>query len=535
MSAVSKHKFLANNVAIDAAFSIPAELADALARGHLKQGDSNEASELDPATCWQAIRSRDRRFDGRFFAGVRTTRVYCQPICPVPLQKPENVRWFRSAVSAEAAGFRPCRRCRPHTSPGTPAWLGTSSVVARALKLIFSGGLDHGDVEGLAGHVGLGARHLRRLFVQHLGASPVRIAQTRRSHFARSLIEETELPITKIAFYSGFRSIRQFNHAMRAAFDQSPSELRRRYETPRTHVHKGGIILFVAYRPPFDWKAIVNFLRPRATPGVEVVETYCYRRTIEVNGEPGEIEIKPDNEQPRLRVEVKLANHEHLLQVIERVRRIFDLGADPLQIQSHLSRYPRLKPLLDERPGLRVPGVWDGFEFSVRAILDHQHFAACDPVAVVRGLVRTFGTPFKSAVMGLNHLFPRAEHLAEADLSVVGIRGGCARAIRALACAVVEKRLTFETSKSLEDTLSRICAVRGIAERTSHYIAMSAFGEPDALPFWDHELRRAVSDKGLLVDPAELLRISEPWRPWRAYATMHLWAAHTEAGSRHPG
>jgi AraC family transcriptional regulator of adaptative response / DNA-3-methyladenine glycosylase II len=235
--------------------------------------------------------------------------------------------------------------------------LGTSSVVSRALKLIFSGGLDHGDVEGLAAHVGLGARHLRRLFVQHLGASPVRVAQTRRVHFARSLIEETELPITKIAFYSGFRSIRQFNHAMRVAFDQSPSKLRRRYETPRTHGHKGGIILFVGYRPPFDWKAIVNFLRPRATPGVEVVETYCYRRTIEVNGEPGEIEIKPDNEQPRLRVEVKLASHEHLLQVIERVRRIFDLGSDPRQIQSHLSRYPRLKPLLDERPGLRVPGV----------------------------------------------------------------------------------------------------------------------------------------------------------------------------------
>lgn len=212
MRAVSKHKFLANNVAIDAASSIPAELADALARGRLKQDDSNEASELDPAICWQAIRSRDRRFDGRFFAGVRTTRVYCRPICPVPLQKPENLRWFRPAASAEAAGFRPCRRCRPHTSPGTPAWLGTSSVVASALKLIFNGGLDHGDVGGLAGHVGLGARHLRRLFVQHLGASPVRIAQTRRSHFARSLIEETELPITNhLLLPESYRSARHTN------------------------------------------------------------------------------------------------------------------------------------------------------------------------------------------------------------------------------------------------------------------------------------------------------------------------------------
>lgn len=305
MSAVSRHKSLDAKVAVNAVSLIPAELAEALARGRRKQGDADEASDLDPAICWQAIRSRDPRFDGRFFAGVRTTRVYCRPICPVPLKKPENLRWFPSAASAEAAGFRPCRRCRPHTSPGTPAWFGTSSIVSRALKLIFNGGLDESDVEGLAGHVGLGARHLRRLFVQHLGASPARVAQTRRTHFARRLIEETDLPITKIAFYSGFRSIRQFNHSMRAAFDQSPSELRRRYETPKTHGHKGGIVLFVAYRPPFDWKAIADFLKPSATPGVEVVQTNCYRRTIEVDGEPGEIEIRPDGVEPRLRAEVK--------------------------------------------------------------------------------------------------------------------------------------------------------------------------------------------------------------------------------------
>lgn len=522
---------LALRFAMHTASAIPADLADALARGR-RQEASDEASELDPAICWQAIRSRDRRFDGRFFAGVRTTRVYCRPICPVPLRKRENVRWFPSAASAEAAGFRPCRRCRPHTSPGTPAWLGTSSVVSRALKLIFNGGLDEGDVEELAGHVGLGARHLRRLFVQHLGASPVRVAQTRRIHFARSLIEETELPITKIAFYSGFRSIRQFNHAMRAAFGQSPSELRRSYETPKTHGHKGGIVLFVAYRPPFDWKALINFVRPRATPDVEVVEANCYRRTIEVDGEPGEVEIRPDNGEPRLRVEIKLESHEHLLQVIERVRRMFDLGADPLQIASHMSRYPRLKPLLEKRPGLRVPGVWDGFEFAVRTILDQQ-LTARDAAAVVTRFVRTFGTPVNSAAVGLNHLFPQPEQLAEADLSVVGIRSGCARAIRALARAVVERTLTFETSKSLEDTVSRVAAIRGIGERESHHIAMRAFGEPDALPFYDLELRRAVSDKGFPVSPAELLRISEPWRPWRAYAAMHLWAAETEAGRRH--
>lgn len=283
----------------------------------------------------------------------------------------------------------PCKRCRPHASPGTPAWSGTSSVVSRALKLIFSGGLDSEDVEGLAGHVGLGARHLRRLFGQHLGASPIQIARTRRIHFARSLIEETDLSITKIAFYSGFKSIRQFNHAMRAAFDRSPSELRRSYKTPKTQRYRDGMTLFVAYRPPFDWRALINFLRPRATPGVEVIGIHSYRRTIEVNGEFGEIEIRPDDVEPRLRIEVKLASHEHLLQVIGRVRRIFDVDADPLQIANHLSRFPQLKSLLETRPGLRVPGVWDGFEFAVRTILDNQ-LTTQNPVDVITDLVRIF-------------------------------------------------------------------------------------------------------------------------------------------------
>jgi AraC family transcriptional regulator, regulatory protein of adaptative response / DNA-3-methyladenine glycosylase II len=522
MTAASRDK------SVGPASAISHDLAEALDRGRNVEVVSGETSELDTAICWQAIHSRDPRFDGRFFAGVRTTRVYCRTICPVPLRKSENIRWFPSAAAAEAAGYRGCKRCRPHASPGTPAWLGTSTVVSRALKLIFNGGLDSEDVEGLAGHVGLGGRHLRRLFGQHLGASPMQIARTRRIHLARSLIEETNLSITKISFYSGFRSIRQFNHAIRATFDRSPTELRRSYETPRKRHPRGGITLFVAYRPPFDWQALIKFLRPAATPGVEVIEAHCYRRTIEVDGESGEIEVRPDDTQPRLRVAVKLANHEHLLQVIERVRRMFDVGADPLQIGSHLTRSPRLRALLEMRPGLRVPGVWDGFEFAVRTILDHQSVTR-DPRIVIRDLVETFGTPIKGSVIGLNHLFPKPEHLAEADLSIVDIRSSTARTIRALARAVVTDKLIFETSKSLEDTLSRVCNIRGIGEREAHHIAMRAFGEPDAIPFYDFDLRRAVSNMGPMVSPAECLRISAPWRPRRAYAAMHLWAAQAES------
>jgi len=518
-------------IAVNASSPIPPELAEALARGCLRRVVADNLSELDPATCWQAMYTRDRRFDGRFFAGVHTTRIYCRPICPVPLRKPENVRWFRSAASAEAAGYRPCKRCRPHTAPGSPAWLGTSSVVSRALKFIFNGELDSSDVEGLAGHVGLGARHLRRLFVQHVGASPARIARSRRIHFARSLIEETDLPITKIALNSGFRSIRQFNHAMRAAFGQPPTELRRSHETANPTRHAGDIVLFAAYRPPFDWTALVNYLRPRATPGVELVEAKCYRRTIEIDGEPGEIEVRPDSVKPRLRIRVKLGNHEKLLEVVERVRRMFDLGADPLPIASYLSRSPRLNPLVATRPGLRVPGAWDGFEFAVLTVLNIQ-LTARDHNTVVRHLVRTFGTPVKASATGLSHLFPRPEQIAEADLSIAGICGGCAKAVRSLARVVLRRELTFERSKTLEDTLSRLSAVRGLGERECHYIAMRVFGEPDALPLYDHALRQAVSAKSFEVYPVELERIAEPWRPWRAYAAMHLWIA-AEAGVRH--
>jgi AraC family transcriptional regulator, regulatory protein of adaptative response / DNA-3-methyladenine glycosylase II len=490
-----------------------------------------EASGLNRAIFWRALHSRDQRFDGRFFAGVLTTRVYCRPICPLPLRKPENVVWFPSAAAAEIAGFRPCRRCRAHTSPGTPAWLGTSGVVSRALKLICDGGLDGDNVDGLADHVGIGSRHLRRLFVQHLGASPIKVARTHRVHFARNLIEDTDLQITKIAFYSGFRSIRQFNHAIRLSFDYSPSELRRLHHgSTAMSRREDGIVFHLSYRAPFNWPALVSFLKPRATPAVEVVKDNCYQRTIGIDDEPGLIEVMPDDNEPRLHVRVKLTNYENLLPVIEHVRRMFDLSADPLQIASHLARDPKLKPLLNRRPGLRVPGVWDGFEIAVRAVLGQQ-LTARDPSPLIARLVRKFGRPVQTSVKELTHLFPLPEVLARADLSIAGIPGACAQAVRALALAVCKRKVTFEAAKTLEETISRLRAVRGIGNSKAHYIAMRAYGEPDAFPFTDVGLRRSVGKSGIPVSPTELLRMADNWRPWRAYAAMHLWASDTEAAS----
>src|SRR5580658_10094285 len=250
-------------------------------------------TELEPDICWQAMRSRDRRFDGRFFVAATTTGIYCRPICPIPFAKPNNIALFPCAAAAEAAGFRPCRRCHPETAPGTPAWLGTSAVVSRALRLIWEGALDQEGVDQLADRVGIGSRQLRRLFIQYLGVPPVKIASTHRVHFARNLIEQTDMPMAEIAVNAGFKSIRQFNHAVRMTAGQPPSELRRlRGELPVSR--PGEFVMRLLYRPPYDWPALIAFLRSRATPGVEVVGESRYRRTVEIDGQAGVIDVRLD-------------------------------------------------------------------------------------------------------------------------------------------------------------------------------------------------------------------------------------------------
>jgi AraC family transcriptional regulator of adaptative response / DNA-3-methyladenine glycosylase II len=490
-----------------------------------------DQQEIDPETCWQAIRSRDRRFDGRFFAGVLTTGVYCRPICPGPIAKPANLRWYPSAASAEAAGFRPCRRCHPHTSPGTPAWLGTSAVVSRALKLISEGALDGGDVESLAGRVGMGARHLRRLFVQHLGASPVRIASTRRVHFARNLLDQTDLPITKIASCSGFDTIRQFNHAMLATFGMPPTELRKQRSGTNTAAGQGGITICLPYRPPFAWQTIIRFLKARATPGTENIEEGYYRRTIEIKGQAGEIEVWPEPDESHLRVRVKLPSYEQLMPVAERVRRIFDLGADPLRITNHLAQDSRLGAVLRARPGLRVPGVWDAFELAVRAVLGQQ-VTFVDPRPVIARLVRTFGQPIKTSDPRLTHLFPRPEVLATADLSTIGMPPARAETLRALARATCQGKLDPAVCTSLDDITSRLCAIDGLGRQSASYIAMRAFGEPDAFPCADLGLRRALTGDRTPLSEDEFRTLAENWRPWRAYAAICLWAADEDHAER---
>src|SRR5579862_8255310 len=354
-------------------------------------------TELEPDVCWQAMRSRDRRFDGRFFVAAVTTGIYCRSICPVPFAKPNNIALFPCAAAAEAAGFRPCRRCRPETAPGTPAWAGTSAVVSRALRLIWDGALDGNGVDELAERLGIGSRQLRRLFIRHLGVPPIKIASIHRVHFARRLIEQTDMPMAEIAVNAGFNSLRQFNHAMRAIAGQAPTDLRHNREGSTVSSRTGEFVTRLLYRPPFNWPALVAFLKPRIAPGVELVTETSYQRTIESDGEPGTIDVRPDEQNACLVVRVALPKYRGLLHVVERVRRVFDLTADPLQISSHLSRDPSLKPMLDAHPGLRVPGVWDGFEVAVSAALGERLGVAVSH-ELVSQLVRKFGKPIETPV-----------------------------------------------------------------------------------------------------------------------------------------
>jgi len=477
--------------------------------------------ELDRERCYEAMRARDRRFDGRFFVGVASTGVYCRPICPARLPLFRNVRFYPCAAAAESAGFRACRRCRPETAPGTPAWLGSSAIVSRGLRLIDAGALDDGDVGRLASRLGVGARQLRRLFARHLGASPAEVARARRVHFARVLIDQSDRPITELAFAAGFASVRQFNHAFRTSFGRAPREVRRaRVEREASAGETLGFRL--PYRPPFDWDGITGFLAGRAIEGVENVTDGCYRRTIELAGAPGWIEVSQRELDSALQLRVAVAPGTDLLRVVERVRRIFDLDADPLAIGEALAACELLRPHVEARPGLRVPGAWDAFELGVRAILGQQVSVRGASTLAAR-LVHAFGKPFEAAPAGLSHLFPAPALLADADVASIGLPRARAAAIRGFAAAVARGELLLDGARGLDDAVAQLSKLPGIGSWTAQYIAMRALGEPDAFPEGDLALRKALSSGAKPISAAQAERLADGFRPWRSYAAIALW------------
>jgi AraC family transcriptional regulator of adaptative response / DNA-3-methyladenine glycosylase II len=486
---------------------------------------------MDADACYRALVTRDSRFDGRLFVGVRTTGIYCRPICPARTPKRENVTFFATATAAQAAGFRPCLRCRPEASPDLAAWRGTSNTVSRALALIEAGALDEGDVDGLAGRLGVGERQLRRLFHRHLGASPISVAQTRRVLLAKQLIHQTLLPMTEVALASGFGSVRRFNETFQRLYDRPPASLRR--QSGEAPAGEDGVRLDLPYRAPYDWEALVGFLRLRAIEGVEQVSDASYARTIGFGDDHGLLTVAPSAKPDRLSVTIRFPRLSALPAIIARVRRVFDLTADPAAIAEHLGRDPALAPRVTARPGLRVPGAWDGFELAVRAILGQQISVAAATLLAGR-IVREWGDPLPATltgvVPGLTHVFPTAERLASADLSVLPMPRARSSALTTLATAMAADPTLFDGRGDLARAVARLKALPGIGEWTAQYIAMRQLREPDAFPAGDIGLLRAMAgpDGRRPTTPALQAR-AEAWRPWRAYAALHLWTGEVVA------
>jgi AraC family transcriptional regulator of adaptative response / DNA-3-methyladenine glycosylase II len=489
-----------------------------------------EAGTLDRKLYYRALRARDARFDGRVFVAVKTTGVYCRPICPARTAKLENVAFYPSAAAAQKAGYRPCLRCRPESSPELAAWRGTSNTVSRAMLLIGEGALDGGeaDVEALAERLGIGGRQLRRLFQKHLGTSPIAVAQTRRLLFAKKLVHETSMPMAEVALAAGFGSLRRFNDTFRRACGRAPSELRRRRTEPARA--DDAITLSLAFVPPYDWSEMRRFFSARAIPGVEVVEGERYARTIELDGARGTIAVSPSpRREHALALTIRFPNVAALPTIVSRVRRMFDLDADLGTIHAVLGHDPLLARLVEQRPGLRVPGAWDPFELAVRAILGQQV-----SVSAARGLaarlVAQRGVPLATDLgeVGLTHLFPRPAALAKADLAGLGMPGARATALVACARVVAETPGLFDATRAFEETLDVLHAVPGIGTWTLDYIALRALRDPDAFPASDLGLLRGARTNGVRPTPAALLARAESWRPWRAYAAQHLWCADTD-------
>lgn len=490
---------------------------------------------LDRVACYRVFQTRDARFDGRIYVGVTTTGIYCRPICPAGPSKFEHTRYFASAAAAQDAGFRPCLRCRPENAPEFASWRGTSNTVSRALALIAEGGLDGGDagVEVLAARLGVGGRQLRRLFKQHLGTTPVAVAQTRRLLFAKRLIHETRMPMAEVALAAGFGSIRRFNETFHTLFQRPPSALRRKTWTDQPgSVADAGVVLRLRYRPPYDWEAMLDHLAARAIEGVEVVADDVYRRTVWHDGQVGLVEIAHEAEKHNLAVTIRFPCVRALPAILARVRRVFDVDADIETIGAHLSADPFLAPLVAQRPGLRAPGGWDGFELAVRAVLGQQ--VTVQAARRLAGqLVSLCGEPLRdlhTAAPGLTHAFPSAAHLAAASLDTLGMPGSRRATLRALADAALADPHLFHPFGSVDEAIARLRAIRGVGEWTAQYIALRALREPDAFPATDIGLLRgAATDDGARPTPPDLLQRAEPWRPWRAYAAQHLWAADARA------
>ncbi len=473
---------------------------------------------LDPDSCYRAIRTHDARFDGRFFVGVRSTGIYCRPVCTVRLPKRENCRFYPSAAAAEGAGFRPCLRCRPELAPGYAAIDASARLAQAAVGFIEDGFLEGRSLEDLASRVGVTSRHLRRVFEAEFGVAPVEYAQTQRLLLAKRLLTDTAMPVTEVAFASGFASVRRLNALFHERYRMPPTRLR---ERPASH--RDMLTFALAYRPPYAWNAMLDFLGQRSIAGVEVRDGRRFRRALALvhrgRRHVGWVQVSQLAGRPALAVQVSPSLSQVLPQVLARVRHVFDLACDPAEVSRALGA------LAAARPGLRVPGGFDGFEVGVRAI-PGQQISVRAMTTLLGRIAARFGTAIADAPAGLALTFPEARELAERsveDVAALGMPKARARTIVSFAKAVTEG-LDLAPHGDVESTLARLRAIPGIVPWTAQYIAMRALGWPDAFLPTDVGVRRALDGES----PARILARADAWRPWRAYAVMHLWTEPLE-------
>ena len=463
--------------------------------------------------------SRDPRFDGKFFIGVKTTGIYCRPICPSRTSNSCNVRYYPTAAAAAEAGFRPCLRCRPEAAPGTPAWMGTSAVVRKALRLIDEGILDSASVDELASKLGLGSRHLRRLFLQHVGASPISFAQTRRLHFAKRLLDETNLAITQVALASGFGSLRRFNTAFLQTYGRAPRDLRKHFDDASESDEE--VILKLAFRPPYDWQQVHDFLLVHHVPGIEQIDEQGYARTLRTDDGFAIVKMKPLLYEDAFELRVSGAAPTSLFHISSAARRVFDTSADPALTTFALRTDPLIGPCVDQRPGLRIPGEWDPFECAVGAILRQEEQEPSQTLMIQ--VVERFGEKVSKHGSALTSLFPTPRAIADGDFAGLGLSRSTVNTLRKLAQAIVDGEIDF--SASSECVIESLTKVPRIDRSMAEYVALRALGEPDAFPSNDPVLRIIASNTDRPLSAQQLEARSEAWRPWRGYAALHLWCA----------
>jgi AraC family transcriptional regulator of adaptative response / DNA-3-methyladenine glycosylase II len=470
--------------------------------------------ELDSDGCFRAVRARDRRFDGRFFVAITSTHIYCRPICPARPARRDNMRFYSSAAAAEGAGFRPCLRCRPERAPGLASVDAVSRLVGAAIAGIEEHALSSAKVGELAASLGVSDRHLRRVTESELGVSPIELAQTQRLLLAKRLLGETRLSQTEIAFASGFGSVRRFNALFKSRYGLSPRALRGTANAAQ------GLHCQLEFRPPFAWRSLMDYLRLRAIPGVEMADATHYRRTVAIDEHSGWIAVSAGKRENALDVEISPSLAPVIGAVIARVKRLFDLGAVPDAVSAHLSQDPLLAKVVRRIPGLRVAGAFDGFELAVRAILGQQ-VSVKGATTLAGRWAQAFGAPIATPYPELNRLTPSAQRMAGVtaeEISALGIVGARARCLCLLAPAVVERRIALTFAANVEEQIEALMRLPGIGPWTAQYIAMRALHWPDAFPSGDLMLLRAAN-----TNQKQLQKLAEGWRPWRAYATHYLW------------